>query len=113
LKVKKKLGRFILTRLDGRVWVGLIWLRVGQMTGCCEHGNPCLCFVLSLQCTTVQFPQFQAAVTQIIICFFSTIFYNQFFLICRLKYGLVIVLFKVKLMYPLMMDLQGPKSVLV
>jgi hypothetical protein len=24
-------------REDGRVWIGLIWLRIGQVVGCCEY----------------------------------------------------------------------------
>ena len=25
--------------IDGRMWTGLIWLRLGQGAGSCEHGN--------------------------------------------------------------------------
>jgi len=25
--------------IDGRMWTGLFWLRLGQGAGSCEHGN--------------------------------------------------------------------------
>jgi len=31
--------KWIFMKLGGVVWTGLIWLRVGQLAGCCECGN--------------------------------------------------------------------------
>ena len=31
--------KVILRKYDGREWNGLIWLRIGRIGGCCEHGN--------------------------------------------------------------------------
>jgi hypothetical protein len=30
--------KWILARLDGMIWIGLIWLRIGTSWGSCEHG---------------------------------------------------------------------------
>jgi hypothetical protein len=28
-----------LRELDGKVWTGCIWLKIGSVAGCCEDGN--------------------------------------------------------------------------
>jgi hypothetical protein len=31
--------KYILKKCFERAWTGLIWLKVGQVACCCEHGN--------------------------------------------------------------------------
>jgi hypothetical protein len=31
--------KLIVKKWDEKAWIGLIWLRVGQVAGCCECGN--------------------------------------------------------------------------
>jgi hypothetical protein len=33
--------KYILRKQGAKVWIGLIWLRIRQMVGCCQHGNEC------------------------------------------------------------------------
>jgi hypothetical protein len=35
----RPIRRWILKKLDGEVWTGLIWLRIGQVAGACECVN--------------------------------------------------------------------------
>jgi hypothetical protein len=38
----RSIPKWILERLDGMVWTGLIWLRLGPEEGPFEHGNKAL-----------------------------------------------------------------------
>jgi hypothetical protein len=35
--------KLILDIQDGKVWTGLIWLRIGSVAASCEHGNESSC----------------------------------------------------------------------
>jgi len=49
--------KWILSKQEERAWELLIWLMIGLMTGCCEHGNELSVSIIREEFTNCQLPK--------------------------------------------------------